>query len=98
MNKERMYTILVAPHFSEKSSNVGDNSNQYVFEVARNATKIEIREAVETLFEVEVTHVSTLNKKGKNKRTARGVSRTKSWKKAYVRLAAGQDIDFEAVG
>ncbi len=94
MNPERVYTVLVEPHFTEKVSGLGDESNQYAFKVAKDATKAEIKEAVETLFSVSVEGVSTLNVKGKRKRTMRGVSRKKDWKKAYVRVAAGQDIDF----
>ncbi|MFU8816548.1 MAG: 50S ribosomal protein L23 [Pseudomonadales bacterium] len=94
MNQERLYTVLLAPHFSEKVAMLGDKSNQYGFKVARDATKAEIKEAVETLFKVDVENVSTLNVKGKVKRTARGVSRSKNWKKAYVRVADGQEIDF----
>lgn len=94
MNQERLYTVLVEPHFSEKVALLGDASNQYGFKVARDATKAEIKEAVETLFKVTVEGVSTLNVKGKVKRTVRGVSRSRSWKKAYVRVAEGQEIDF----
>ena len=94
MNPERVYNVLVEPHFTEKVSGLGDESNQYAFKVAKDATKAEIKEAVETLFSVSVEGVSTLNVKGKRKRTMRGVSRKKDWKKAYVRVAAGQDIDF----
>ena len=94
MNTERLYTVLIEPHFSEKVSIQGDHSNQYGFKVARDASKAEIKEAVETLFDVSVDKVTTLNVKGKNKRTAQGVSRKKNWKKAYVRVAEGQDLDF----
>jgi large subunit ribosomal protein L23 len=94
MNQERLYSVLVAPHFSEKVAILGEKSGQYGFKVARDATKAEIKEAVETLFKVTVEKVSTLNVKGKVKRTARGTSRSKNWKKAYVRVAAGQEIDF----
>ncbi len=94
MNQERLYTVLVEPHISEKASLIGDVANQYAFKVARDATKSEIKEAVETLFKVTVTGVSTLNVKGKVKRTMRGVSRSRHWKKAYVRVADGQEIDF----
>ena len=97
MNEERLYTVLVEPHISEKATVIGDSSNQYVFKVAGDATKREIKEAVERIFSVEVVSVSTLNVKGKVKRNFRGgVSRFKSWKKAYVRVADGQDIDFMA--
>ena len=94
MNQERLYTVLVEPHFTEKVSGLGDETNQYAFKVANDATKAEIKEAVEKLFSVSVETVSTLNVKGKRKRTMRGMSRKKDWKKAYVRVAAGQDIDF----
>lgn len=94
MNQERMYTVLLEPHFSEKVSLLGDASNQYGFKVARDATKAEIKEAVEKLFKVTVENVSTVNVKGKVKRTMRGMSRSKNWKKAYVRVAEGQEIDF----
>jgi large subunit ribosomal protein L23 len=94
MNAERVYTILLAPHISEKVSLRGDESNQYAFRVAPDATKAEIKEAVESIFKVAVTGVTTLNVKGKVKRSIRGVSRRKNWKKAYVRVAAGQEIDY----
>jgi len=92
---ERFYSVLLAPHFTEKVSLVGDEINQYAFKVANNATKAEIKAAVEALFKVEVHAVTTLNVKGKKKRTSGGgISRKKNWKKAYVRLAAGHDLDF----
>jgi large subunit ribosomal protein L23 len=72
MNPERLYTVLLEPHFSEKISILGDQSNQYGFKVAPNATKQEIKEAVEQLFNVAVEKVSTINVKGKVKRTVRG--------------------------
>ncbi len=98
MNEERMYTVLLEPHFSEKVAVLGDLSNQYAFKVARDASKPEIKAAVERLFDVRVKSVTTTNVKGKTKRTARGVTRKKNWKKAYVRLADGQDIDFGLAG
>lgn len=97
MNRERMYKILEAPHFSEKASRVGDRSSQYAFRVARDATKLEIKQAVEGVFDVKVRDVTTLNVKGKVKRRMRGVVKRKSWKKAYVRLEDGHDIDFSAI-
>jgi large subunit ribosomal protein L23 len=96
MNAERIFTVLLEPHFSEKVSGVGDASNQYAFKVAPNAKKAEIKQAVEILFKVKVEKVTTLNVKGKVKRTVRGVTRKKNWKKAYVRVAAGQELDFMA--
>lgn len=98
MNEERMYTVLLEPHFSEKVAVLGDLSNQYAFKVARDASKPEIKAAVERLFDVRVKSVTTINVKGKTKRTARGMTRKKNWKKAYVRLADGQDIDFGLAG
>ena len=98
MNEERMYAVLLEPHFSEKVAVLGDLSNQYAFKVARDASKPEIRAAVEGLFDVRVKSVTTTNVKGKTKKTARGVTRKKNWKKAYVRLAEGQDIDFGLAG
>ena len=94
MNQERLYTVIVEPHISEKVSVMGEKANQYAFKVLGDATKAEIKEAVEKLFNVNVEGVSTLNVKGKLKRTIHGAHRRKSWKKAYVRIAAGQDIDF----
>jgi large subunit ribosomal protein L23 len=97
MNPERLYTVLVEPHITEKATNLGESSNHYAFKVAKDATKAEIKEAVETLFAVNVEGVTTLNVKGKVKRNFRGVtSRMKSWKKAYVRIAEGQMIDYTA--
>ena len=94
MNQERVYTLIREPHISEKSTMIGDRANQYAFKVAVDATKPEIKEAVETLFKVKVLGVTTINVKGKVKRTARGMSHKKNWKKAYVRVAEGQEIDF----
>jgi large subunit ribosomal protein L23 len=94
MNQERLYEVLREPHISEKTSTMGGASNQYAFKVATDATKAEIKTAIETLFKVSVEGVSTVNVKGKVKRTASGTSRRRSWKKAYVRIADGQDIDF----
>jgi large subunit ribosomal protein L23 len=94
MKTERLYTVLLEPHISEKATLLGEASNHYAFKVAPDATKAEIKDAVETLFKVQVEDVSTLNVKGKVKRTVRGTSRKKNWKKAYVRIAAGQELDF----
>ena len=97
MSTERDYLVLREPHFSEKASRIGDVANQYAFKVARDATKAEIKSAVEEMFSVNVENVTTLNVKGKTKRTQRGISRKNHWKKAYVRIAQGQEIDFEGV-
>ena len=94
MNQERLLQVLVEPLISEKSTNVGDQANQYVFKVARDATKPEIRQAVESLFDVKVVDVTTVNIKGKRKRFGRLSGRRSDVRKAYVRLAAGQELDF----
>lgn len=94
MNQERVYKVLLGPHISEKATMLADGKNQFVFKVAVDATKLEIKTAVETLFEVKVADVNTVKNNGKAKRTARGIGKRKDWKKAYVALQAGQDIDF----
>ena len=94
MNQERLLTVLQGPHISEKATIVADGNGQYVFRVSNDATKPEIKAAVEKLFEVSVLSVHTLNQKGKTKRSVRGLGKRKDVKKAYVRLAAGQEIDF----
>ncbi len=94
MNPERIYTVLREPHFTEKVSILGEKANQYAFKVATDATKAEIREAVETLFNVTVQKVTTANVKGKVKRNMRGMSRKKNWKKAYITVAEGQELDY----
>lgn len=91
---ERLYTVLRAPHVSEKTSLRMELDNQYVFKVSVDSTKAEIKAAVEKLFEVKVSGVQTLNMKGKVKRNKYGYSRKPSWKKAYVSLEQGQSIDF----
>ena len=94
MNPERVFIVLREPHISEKVSILGDKANQYAFKVAVDATKAEIREAVETLFNVSVKKVTTANVKGKVKRNARGETRKKNWKKAYITVAEGQELDY----
>jgi len=94
MNQERVFQVLVGPHVSEKAAIVADNANQYVFKVAIDATKPEIKKSVEQLFKVKVDNVNTLKVKGKVKRNRYGFSTKPTWKKAYVRLEQGQDIDF----
>ncbi|MAA65747.1 MAG: 50S ribosomal protein L23 [Alteromonadaceae bacterium] len=93
MNQERIYKVLLGPHVSEKASLVAE-SNQVVFRVASDATKPEVKRAVEQLFNVKVEGVQILNRKGKLKRTVRGFGKRDDIRKAYVRLAEGQDIDF----
>ena len=95
MNTERLYTVLKGPHISEKAA-MG-SEDQVVFRVAVDATKLEIKKAVEKLFKVKVDGVKTVNVKGKVKRNRFGLAQKPNWKKAYVRLAQGQEIDFALV-
>ncbi|WP_396587864.1 50S ribosomal protein L23 [Bermanella sp. R86510] len=97
MSQERIFKVLLGPHISEKATVVADKDGQFVFRVAPDATKPEIKKAVEQLFEVKVRNVQVLNIKGKTKRTARGVGKRNDVRKAYVRLADGHDIDFADV-
>ena len=97
MNQERIFQVLESPHVSEKAAIAADLNNQYVFKVAVNATKSEIKKSVEQLFKVKVDNVRTLRVKGKVKRNKHGLSARTTWKKAYVRLQQGQDIDFTSV-
>ncbi|HEV7802927.1 MAG TPA: 50S ribosomal protein L23 [Burkholderiales bacterium] len=92
--QERLMQVLLAPVVSEKSTFVADKANQYVFRVASNATKPEIKAAVELMFKTQVKSVSILNVHGKEKRSGRFTGRRNNWKKAYVALQAGQEINF----
>lgn len=95
MNEARLYSVILGPHISEKATIMAEVRNQVTFKVANDATKKEIKEAVEKIFNVSVSGLQVLNVKGKTKRTARGGIRQKSnWKKAYVQLAEGHEIDF----
>ena len=96
MNQERVFKVLLGPHVSEKATMLADSQKQFVFKVATDATKLEIKKAVEQLFEVKVRSVSTLNVQGKTKRTARGLGKRNDWKKAYIALQPGQDLDFSS--
>ena len=94
MNHERLTQVLRAPIVTEKSTRLRAEANQITFKVATDATKREIKKAVEDRFNVKVANVRTTNVKGKPKRFGRIQGRRNNWKKAYVRLAEGQDIDF----
>jgi large subunit ribosomal protein L23 len=94
MNKARLMQVILAPLISEKSSLMADAANQFAFKVAKDSTKPEIAAAVELLFDVEVERVRVLNVKGKTKRFGQRVGRRSDWRKAYVRIKAGQDINF----
>ncbi len=95
-SSERLLQILLAPQISEKSTYVADKFDQVIFKVARDATKPEVKAAVELLFKVEVESVQISNVKGKTKRFGRFMGRRDHWKKAYVSLKPGQEIDFTA--
>ncbi len=94
MNQERLMKILLAPHVSEKSAMVADSGNQVVFKVDPAATKPDIKRAVELMLDVKVAGVSVANVKGKRKRFGAIRGRRPDWKKAYVTLAEGHEIDF----
>jgi large subunit ribosomal protein L23 len=94
VNDERLMKVLVSPHVSEKTTLVGEKHNQVVFKVLRDARKPEIKRAVEMLFSVKVSAVQVANCKGKRKGTGRQQGKRADWKKAYVSLAEGHDIDF----
>lgn len=94
MNQERLMKVLLSPHISEKSSIVADQNNQIVLKVATDASKPEIKQAVELLFDVKVDRVQVSNVKGKTKRFGAKMGRRSDWKKAYITLQEGQEIDF----
>lgn len=94
MNEERLMQVLLSPHVSEKSTVAADAANQHVFKVATDATKPEIKAAVEKLFNVKVSSVQVVNVKGKTKRFGQRDGKRSDWRKAYVALEAGHDIDF----
>ena len=94
MNQERLMTVLLAPHISEKSTTVAERNKQFVFRVRPDAGKVEIKGAVELMFNVQVAGVRTANMKGKVKRAGRRGGSRSDWKKAYVSLKPGFDIDF----
>ena len=94
MNVGRPYQLLYSPHISEKAAKLADEMRQHVFRVAVSATKREIVTAVEDMFDVKVEKVNLLNMKGKRKGAGRNSGRRKNWKKAYVTLQEGHDIQF----
>ena len=95
-NTDQLMNVVLAPVVSEKSTMVADKNRQYVFRVADDATKPEIKAAVELMFKVQVDSVQVSNVKGKEKRFGRFVGRRRNWKKAYVCLKPGQEINFAA--
>ena len=94
MNQQRLMQVLLAPQISEKATYVADKHEQVIFRVATDATKPEIKAAVELLFKVEVEAVQVANVKGKVKRFKGAVGRRKGWKKAFVSLTPGQETNF----
>lgn len=94
MRQERLMKILLAPHISEKSARAADANKQFAFRVIADATKPEIKQAVELMFDVKVDVVQVSNVKGKQKRFGSTLGRRSDWKKAYVKLQPGHDIDF----
>ena len=94
MSQERLLSVLRAPHISEKATNNAEKSNTVVLKVALDANKAEIAAAVAQLFEVKVDSVRTVVVKGKTKRRGNKMGRRSDWKKAYVTLAEGQNLDF----
>ncbi len=92
-SKDRLAGVVIAPHVSEKAARIANEGNQYVFRVRRDASKPEIRAAVEYMFEVKVDSVHVVNQPGKEKRFGRSIGRRSDWKKAYVRLVEGQQIE-----
>lgn len=94
MNQQRLMQVLLAPQISEKATYIADKNGQIIFRVIADASKPEVKAAVELLFKVIVKSVRIANIKGKQKRFGRGTGVRKSWKKAYVNLMPGQEINF----
>ena len=95
-NQERLLQVILAPQITEKATRLAGNNQQIAFKVRTDATKPEIKAAVELLFKVEVNAVSVVNVMGKAKRFGRSLGARKDWKKAYVSLKPGQEINFAA--
>ena len=96
MNKEKLLTLIHSPYITEKATSVG-SMNQVVFKVDTSATKLEIKKAVEDLFDVKVDSVTTSIQKGKTKRNRFGIYKRSDYKKAYVALKDGSEIQFEGI-
>ncbi len=94
MSSDRLYQVLLSPRVTEKTTFVGEKSNQYVFHVVKDASKAEVKGAVEMLFDVKVEAVRVVNVKGKTKSFRQRPGKRSDWKKAYVRVQEGQVIDF----
>jgi large subunit ribosomal protein L23 len=98
LGKEGLFDVLLSPHVTEKTSVALQERNQYAFRVRRDATRSDVRRAVELMFDVRVEGVQIVNEPGKTRRFGQRTGRTQDSKKAYVRLVAGQSIDYEAQG
>lgn len=98
MSQERLMKVLLEPLVSEKTARLADSNRQFAFKVLPDATKPEIRQAVELMFEVKVANVQVTNMRGKTKRFGQMIGRRSNWKKAYVTLQEGHDIDFMEAG
>ncbi len=96
INKYQLAGVIEAPIISEKSTNAAEKNNQFVFKVKKTASKKQVKNAVELMFSVEVDSVHVLNVKGKIKRSGKTLGKRSDWKKAYVKLKHGQDIEFSA--
>ncbi len=94
IKKNNLASVLLSPIVSEKNTIAAEDNNRFVFKVQKVATKLEIKKAVEMMFDVEVDSVQVLNVKGKVKRFGRSLGKRSDWKKAYVKLKSGHDIDF----
>lgn len=96
-NEERLLKILLAPHISEKATYIGEKNNQTIFRVVTDATKKEIKDAIELLWKeqkIEVKNVQTINVKGKRKRVGRFMGQRSDWKKAIISIEKGQELNF----
>jgi len=94
MNQERIMKVLIAPIVSEKSTRLADENRQFVFKVVKDASKPDVRKAVELMFDVKVEAVQIANVRGKTKRFGQSIGKRSDWKKAFVTLAEGHDINF----
>lgn len=96
MNQERLFKVIIAPLVTEKANRMTEKHNHFVFKVLPDANKLEVKQAVETLFSVKVRGVQVVNVKGKSKRFGKIQGKRSDWKKAYVGLEPGFDISFES--
>ena len=96
MNKEKLLTLIHSPYITEKASSLG-SMNQVIFKVDTSASKLEIKKAVEDLFDVKVDNVTTSTQKGKSKRNRFGIYKRSDYKKAFVSLKEGSEIQFEGI-